>query len=120
MGCPSVDLLLVDCTKIHLATNYTGLSLSLCLSGGQAHESQYTETLLKRVGIIRKNRYIKSCPKAILADKVYPSKSLCYLLKIKGIKAVIPFKSNEKGSRDKRRKLNAGLYKKRNVVEHCL
>ncbi|HBN2689725.1 TPA: transposase, partial [Citrobacter freundii] len=40
-------------------------------------------------------------------------------LKIKGITAVIPFKSNEKASRDKRRKLNSQLYKKRNVVERC-
>lgn len=105
--------------KSHLATDCTGLPLSLCLSGGQAHESQYAEILLHRVGIIRKNGYLKFHPKAVLADKGYSSKSLRYSLKIKGIKAVIPFKSNEKGSRDRRRKLNIRLYKKRNVVERC-
>lgn len=71
------------------------------------------------MGIIRKNGYLKCRPKALLADKGYSSKSLRNSLKVKGIKAVIPFKSNEKGSRDKRRKLNTRLYKKRNVVERC-
>lgn len=75
--------------------------------------------LLHRVGILRKNGYLKFRPKAVLTDKGYSSKSVRYSLKIKGIKAVIPFKSNEKGSRDRRRKLNIRLYKKRNVVERC-
>ncbi|CCG85991.1 putative transposase for insertion sequence element IS6501 [Erwinia piriflorinigrans CFBP 5888] len=55
----------------------------------------------------------------MLADKGYSGKKLRTHLKIKGIKAVIPFKSNEKASKDGRRKLNIRLYKKRNVVERC-
>ncbi|MBN3064288.1 IS5 family transposase [Pectobacterium aquaticum] len=106
-------------TKIHLATDSTGLPLSFCLSGGQAHESRYAETLLNRIGIIRKSGHLKSRPGAVLADKGYSSHSLRYYLKIKGIKAVIPFKSNEKASRDRRRKLDIQKYKKRNVVERC-
>ncbi|KFF61394.1 transposase [Pectobacterium brasiliense] len=39
---------------------------------------------------------------------------------MKGIKAVIPFKSNEKASQDGRRPLDTRLYRKRNVVERCL
>ncbi|MEH0875758.1 IS5 family transposase [Pectobacterium cacticida] len=101
-------------TKIHLATDGTGLPLSFCLSGGQAHESQYAETLLNRVGVIRQSGYLKSRPKAVLADKGYSSNSLRIRLK-KGIKVVIPFKSNEKASQDRRRCLS----KKRNVVERC-
>jgi transposase len=53
----------------------------------------------------------------VLADKGYSSKKFRTSLKLKGIKAVIPFKSNEKASRDGRRKLDIRLYKKRNVVE---
>nr|WP_226103770.1 IS5 family transposase [Dickeya dianthicola]MCA7002480.1 IS5 family transposase [Dickeya dianthicola] len=105
--------------KIHLVTDGTGLPLSFCLSGGQAHESRYAETLLNRVGIIRKNGHLKSRPKAVPADKGYSGNNLHLYLKIKGIKAVIPFKSNEKASQDRRRPLDRGLYKKRNVVEHC-
>nr|WP_258286403.1 IS5 family transposase [Salmonella enterica] len=106
-------------TKIHLATDGTGLPLSFCLSGGQAHESHYAKTLLNRVGVLRKSGCLKSRPKAVLADKGYSGHRLRCHLKIKGIIAVIPFKSNEKASRDKRRKLNRQLYKKRNVVERC-
>ncbi|MZI88882.1 IS5 family transposase [Dickeya dianthicola] len=57
--------------------------------------------------------------KAVLADKGYSSNSLRIHLKIKGIKVVIPFKSNEKASQDRRRPLDRCLYKKRNVVERC-
>ncbi|WON76999.1 IS5 family transposase [Serratia sp. UGAL515B_01] len=106
-------------TKVHLATDSSGLPLSFCLSGGQAHESQYAETLLNRVGIIRKSGHLKSRPNAVLADKGYSSQKLRNHLKIKGIKAVIPFKSNEKASRDGRRKLDTQRYQKRNVVERC-
>jgi transposase len=102
-----------------LATDSSGLPLSFCLSGGQAHESQYAETLLNRVGIIRKSGHLKSRPNAVLADKGYSSQKIRNHLKIKGIKAVIPFKSNEKASRDGRRKLDTQWYKKRNVVERC-
>jgi transposase len=106
-------------TKIHLATDGTGLPLSFCLSGGQAHENQYAETLLNRGGIIRKSGHLKLRPKVVLADKGYSSGSIRIYLKIKGIRAVIPFESNEKASQDRRRSLNINLYKKRNVVERC-
>nr|WP_226860674.1 transposase [Dickeya dianthicola] len=63
------------------------VSLNFCLSGGQAHESRYAETLLRRAGIIRKSRHLKLRPNAVLADKGYTSQPLRYHLKIKGIKA---------------------------------
>ena len=93
-------------TKIHLATDGTGLPLSLCLSGGQAHESQYAQDMLNRIGVIRKVGCIKSRPKAVLADKGYSGKNLRIYLKIKAVKSVIPFKQNEKARKDGRRKLN--------------
>nr|WP_308415653.1 transposase [Pectobacterium brasiliense] len=55
----------------------------------------------------------------MLEDKNYSSRSICIHLKIKGIKAVIPFKLDEKASHDRRQPLNTSLYKKRNVVERC-
>lgn len=95
------------------------MPLSFCLSGGQAHESRYAKALLNQVGVIRKSGSLKSRPKAVLADKGYSGKSFRIYLKEKGIKAVIPFKSNEKASQDGRRKLDKRLYRKRNVVERC-
>ena len=83
-------------TKILLATDCTGLPLNLCQSGGQAHESQYAEILLHSVRIVYKNGCLNSRPKDILADNGYSSESLRYSLRIKRIKTVMPFKSNEK------------------------
>ena len=68
---------------------------------------------------MRKNGHLKFHPKAVLADKGYSSSKLRNHLKINNIKIVIPFKSNEKAGRDRRRKLDIQLYKKRNVVERC-
>lgn len=56
---------------------------------------------------------------AVPAVKGYSSKSLRIHLKMRGIKSVIPFKSNEKAGQDGRRRPNTRLYKKRNVVERC-
>lgn len=89
------------------------------MSGGQAHESRYAKALLSQVGVIRKSGCLKSRPKAVLADKGYSGRDFRIYLKEKGIKAVIPFKSNEKASQDGRRKLDKRLYRKRNVVERC-
>jgi transposase len=97
-------------TKVHLATDSSRLPLSFCLAGGQAHESRYAKTLLDRVGIIRKSGHLKSRPNAVLADKGYSSQHFREHLKIKGIKVVIPFKSNEKASLD-------GRYKR--VIAHA-
>ena len=102
-----------------MATDGNGLALAFCLSGGQAHESQYAEKLLRNIGIIQKTGHLKCRPNAVLGDKAYSSQSIRNYLKNRGIKAVIPFKSNEKASQDGRRKLNINLYKKRNVVERA-
>ena len=82
--------------KIHLATDGNGLALAFCLSGGQAHESQYAEKLLRNIGIIRKTGHLKCRPNAVLGDKAYFSQSIRNHLKSRGIKAVNPFKSNKK------------------------
>ena len=102
-----------------MATDGNGFALAFCLSDGQAHESQYAEKLLRNIGIIQKTGHLKCRPNAVLGDKAYSSQSIRNDLKRRGIKAVIPFKSNEKASRDARRKLNIDLYKRRNVVERA-
>lgn len=65
---------------------------------------------------MRKNGHLKFHPKAVLADHGYLSSRLRNHLKLNSIKAVIPFKSNERLGRDKRRKPSVKLYKRRNVV----
>ena len=42
-------------TKIHLATDGSGLPLNIVLSPGQAHENQFAQRLLEGIGVQRKN-----------------------------------------------------------------
>jgi transposase len=93
------------------------LPLNVVLSGGQAHESQYALRLLDGIGVQRKNGFMKRRGKAVLADKGYSSKQLRNHLKNNGIKAIIPYKSNEKASSDGRTRFDGQTYRRRNVVE---
>jgi transposase len=57
-------------TKIHLATDGSGLPLNIILSPGQAHESQLAQRLLDGIGIQHQNGSMKRHGHAVLADKV--------------------------------------------------
>ena len=81
-------------TKIHLATDGGGLPLNIVLSPGQAHESQFAQRLLDGIGVQRQNGSMKRRAHAVLADKAYSGHALRNELKSKGIKIVIPRKSN--------------------------
>lgn len=62
---------------------------------------------------------MKRCGSAVLADKAYSGRALRNELKNKGIKIVIPRKSNEKMASDGRSQLDRDTYRNRNVVERC-
>ncbi|MGE0972117.1 IS5 family transposase [Klebsiella sp. WOUb02] len=106
-------------TKIHLATDGSGLPLNIVLSPGQAHESQFAQRLLDGIGVQRQNGSIKRRGHAVLADKAYSGHALRNELKRRGIKVVIPRKSNEKMATDGRSPLDREAYRNRNVVERC-
>lgn len=106
-------------TKIHLATDGSGLPLNIVLSPGQAHESQFAQRLLDGIGVQRQNGSMKRRGHAVLADKAYSGQALRNELKRKGIKTVIPRKSNEKLVADGRSQLDRDAYRNRNVVERC-
>ncbi|EAP9281382.1 IS5 family transposase [Salmonella enterica] len=106
-------------TKIHLATDGSGLPLNIVLSPGQAHESQFAQRLLDGIGVQRQNGSMKRHGHAVLADKAYSGHALRNELKNKGIKTVIPRKSNEKMASDGRFQLDRDAYRHRNVVERC-
>ena len=106
-------------TKIHLATDGSGLPLNIVLSPGQAHESQFAQRLLDGIGVQRQNGSMKRRGHAVLADKAYSGHALRNELKRRGIKVVIPRKSNEKMATDGRSPLDREAYRNRNVVERC-
>lgn len=97
-------------TKIHLATDGSGLPLNIVLSPGQAHESQFAQRLLDGIGVQRENGSMKRRGHAVLADKAYSGHVLRNELKRKGIKIVIPRKSNEKLASDGRSVLDSNAY----------
>ncbi len=106
-------------TKIHLATDGSGLPLNIVLSPGQAHESQFAQRLLDGIGVQRQNGSMKRRGHAVLADKAYSGHALRKALKSRAIKTVIPRKSNEKMASDGRSQFDRDAYRNRNVVERC-
>lgn len=106
-------------TKIHLATDGSGLPLNIVQSPGQAHESQFAQRLLDGIGVQRKIGSMKRRGHAVLADKADSGHALRNELKSKRIKIVIPRKSNEKLASDGRSVLESDAYRNHNVVERC-
>lgn len=102
-----------------MATDGSGIQLNIVLSPGQAHESQFALRLLDGIGVQRQNGNMKRRGHAVLADKAYSGHALRNKLKSKGIKTVIPRKSNEKMASDRRAQLDRDAYRNRNVVERC-
>jgi len=87
-----------------MATNEKGLPLRVRLTSGQAADITEARNLI---------RGIKA--KALLADKGYISKSLRRHVQRRGMKPVIPPRSNFK----KPLRYSKYLYKKRNHIERC-
>lgn len=100
-----------------MATDRSGIPLNIVLSPGQAHESLFALRLLDGIGVQRQNGSMKRRCHAVLADKAYSGHTLRNELKNRGIKAVIPRKSNEKMASDGRSPLDREAYRHRNVVE---
>jgi len=91
-------------TKIHATTNENGLPVRLRLTGGQASDVGQARALI---------RGLKA--KALLADKGYTSKDLRRHVQRRGMKVVIPPRSDLK----RPHKYSKYLYKKRNCIERC-
>jgi len=102
-------------TKVHLAVEKRGLPLNFLLTKGNAHESPVFENLMAGAKAVRPRLGL---PERLAADKAYVSEDIRRWLKRRGIRALIPPKSNqEQGSwsaSDRRG------YRGRNVVERCV
>ena len=93
-------------TKIHLAVDSGGLSIHFELSGGQAHDVSYGESL------------VVSSPEAevVVADNGYDSQALRELIKSRNAKHVIPRKGNSKQGNDD---IDWCMYRYRHLVENA-
>lgn len=105
-------------TKINLVTDGKGIPLAASLAPGQAHESRYFESVLARVkvplpGVGRP----RVRPENLSADKGYSMPRIRRYLSRRGIRGVIPRKSDQT---DGRSNFDAELYKNRNAIERCV
>ena len=100
-------------TKVHLVVEKRGLPLDFLLTKGNAHESPVFENLMAAARTVRPRLGL---PDQLAADKAYVSARPW--LQRRGIRALIPPKSNEQeqswSASDKRE------YRGRNVVERCV
>lgn len=107
-------------TKIHLATDGSGLPFNIVLSPGQAHERQFALRLLDGIGVQRQNGSMKRRGHTALANKAYSRHALRNELKNKGYKNSHSRKSNENMASDGRSQLDRKEYRNRNVTKRSV
>jgi transposase len=91
-------------------TDGAGVPLGALVTAGQSHESKSFAALMDTVRIERRRR-----PRAVAGDKGYSYLPVRTWLADRGVKVVIPTRTNQR-----RLNLDRGLYRRRNVVERCI
>lgn len=94
------------------------MPLHVQLTPGQAHESPYLRRLLSEFRLRQPRGRPRKRPCALAGDKGYSGRENRRWLRERGIRAVIPYRSDE-GAR-LRTPFDSLTYKQRNVVERCV
>lgn len=103
---------------MHLIVDGNGIPLAAKVTPGQAHESKHLEGVLGSIKLRRKRRGRPRCrPRRLAGDKGYSHPRIRRYLKRRGIKAVIPRRSNQRKSS---RPFDTETYRRRNVIERCM
>jgi len=105
-------------SKLHLAVDGQGIPLAAEVSPGQAHESKWFEEVMNAVRIRQPLGSARRRPKRVAGDKGYSYPRIRQWLRERGIKAVIPRRSNER--RRGNETFDRESYRRRNVVERCV
>lgn len=115
-------------TKTHLSVDRRGRPLSVRLTPGQAGDNPQLLPLIDDIGVPARGAggRPRSRPDCVIADKAYSHNSTRRALRRRGIRVVIPEKSDQiayragrghRGGRPPR--FDAELYRDRNVVERA-
>jgi transposase len=113
--------------KIHLAADGKGRPLGIVLTGGNAADTSFFQTVLETISVHAGGPgRPRTRPDRVLADKAYTSKTNRGYLAGRGIKATIPERADQLAGRIRRgsaggrpRVFDPDAYKGRNVVERC-
>lgn len=112
-------------TKIHHAVDGRGRPLAVVITGGQRNDGAMLDLVLADIRVPRiDGGRPRTRPDAVIADKAYSAGMTRRGLRARGIKVVIPEKSDQIAARKKRGRrggrppgLDTSAYKGRNVVE---
>lgn len=115
-------------TKTHLGVDRCGRPLSVRLTPGQAGDNPQLMPLLADIAVPPRGGAgrVRKRPDAVIADKAYSHPSTRHALRRKGIKVVIPERSDQLAARKAKGSLggrppafDAARYRDRNVVERA-
>lgn len=108
-------------TKVHVRAEGGGKPLAFVLSGGERHESRYVDALLARGHVRRAGRgRPRARPVQLVGDKGYSYPTVRRLLARRGIRAVIPRRSNQRPGDRRHRPFDRAAYRDRNRVERLI
>lgn len=108
-------------TKIHILCDGNGLPLHFVLSPGQSHETQSFESLLEGADetLIDFEGEPVPWPLAMAGDKGYRADWIDEYLKERGIKPIIPSRTNE-DQQKRASSFDSDAYRRRNIVERLI
>ncbi|MEU7891212.1 MULTISPECIES: IS5 family transposase [Streptosporangiaceae] len=114
-------------TKIHLACDGRGLPLAVVVTPGNVNDCTVFKAVLESVRVPRAGAgRPRQRPDTVIADKAYSSREVRQDLRRRGIRAVIPERTDQRANRQRRGRaggrpptFDPELYKARNVVERC-
>lgn len=114
-------------TKVHLAADGRGLPLAIVVTPGHVNDSTVFDTVLDAMRVPRLSAgRPRRRPETVIADKACASRAIRTGLRRRGIRAVIPERSDQIANRQRRGPVggrppafDAERYKARNVVERC-
>lgn len=104
-------------TKIHLRAEGGGKPIAAVLTGGERHEQIALEAVLDGGAVRRPGRgRPRLRPRRLAGDKGYSGRTARVRLRRRGIRPVIPAKSNERRRPD----FDREAYRRRNCVERLI
>ncbi len=108
-------------TKVHVRAEGGGRPMALVLSGGERHESLYVEALLATGRVRRAGRgRPRVRPVQLVGDKGYSYPGVRRVLAGRGIRALIPYRRDQRPHDRRHRPFDRTAYRGRNRVERLI